>query len=503
LSPTQIVTELGRSADILSSQLTDLPSRHRSMRVVFAHSWQLLNADEQLVLRRMSVFRGRFGHDAARAVLGSAGPESTYALLNTLAALVDASLLRGTAGRFAMHELVRQYAGEQLQADAQEYAAVRASHATYYADWLAECEFALRGAKRRAALDAIGEELDNLRVAWDELVLQGDAIGLERLLNGLSAYYDARGLLPEADARITQAYERLGAQGDTDARLLALLQLRQGFFADRMGQYDRAESLLDTAMVVLQKLDDQASIAFALSTLGRVAEHIGAMARAIELQQQSMVLYQALGDRGGEATALHNLGSAYEGLRQYELAGQYAEHSLALRRSIGDLRGTAFSLNLLGIVREMQRDFALATGHYLESMTLFAAIGETWAILLPLCNLGDVVSSRGDWNAAAGYYHKAMMIARTHWLLPQIMMMLVKIAQLCANTGRWAEAAVLLALPLNHSATDEPFREVARSLLAELSALHPLLELSTLLQQAVLLSLDELIERAMVVTATN
>ncbi|NJM05063.1 tetratricopeptide repeat protein [Candidatus Gracilibacteria bacterium] len=434
-SPAQIVAELGRNADILTSQLADVPSRHRSMRAVFDHSWRLLNADEQLVLRRVSVFRGRFDHDAARAVLGTAGPESAYALLATLSGLVDKSLLRSSAGRFALHELVRQYAAEQLQVDQQELALVCASHATYYADWLVECEYALRGAKRREALDAIGEELDNLRAGWDQLLLQGDARGLERLLHGLSAYYDARGLLQEAEARFTQAHKDLVAQGCDDRRLLALLQLRQGFFADRMGEYQRAETLLDTALSVLQELGDQASVAFALSTRGRVAEHKGAMEQAIALHNDSLILYQALGDRSGEASALHNLGSAYEGLHQYAAAAEYAERSLALRRTIGDLRGTAFSLNLLGIVREMQSDFALATGHYLESMTLFAAIGDTWAILLPLCNLGDVASSKGDWAAAGRYYREAMTIARDHWLLPQIMMMLVKIAQLRTRTG--------------------------------------------------------------------
>jgi hypothetical protein len=90
--------------------MSDLPPRQRSIEAVFACSWQMMSADEQRVLARLSVFRGGFTREAAEQVAG--------ANLNTLLSLADKSMLRREAdgGRFVMHELVRQFAAQQRQA---------------------------------------------------------------------------------------------------------------------------------------------------------------------------------------------------------------------------------------------------------------------------------------------------------------------------------------------------------------------------------------------------
>lgn len=54
--------------DFLTTSLRNVPARHRSMWVVFEHSWRLLTDEEQLVLQRLAVFRGGFQQDAAIAV---------------------------------------------------------------------------------------------------------------------------------------------------------------------------------------------------------------------------------------------------------------------------------------------------------------------------------------------------------------------------------------------------------------------------------------------------
>jgi hypothetical protein len=53
---------------------------------VFNYSWELLSADEQQVMHRLSVFRGGIEREAAERVAG--------ATLLLLSALLDKSLLR-------------------------------------------------------------------------------------------------------------------------------------------------------------------------------------------------------------------------------------------------------------------------------------------------------------------------------------------------------------------------------------------------------------------------
>ena len=69
----------------------------------------LLSAREREVFQGLSVFRGGLSRQAAQAVVGAS--------LGELRALADKSLLRYTsAQRYEVHEIVRQYAAEKLDA---------------------------------------------------------------------------------------------------------------------------------------------------------------------------------------------------------------------------------------------------------------------------------------------------------------------------------------------------------------------------------------------------
>jgi predicted ATPase/DNA-binding XRE family transcriptional regulator len=107
LACAEIAQEIDNNLGFLATSLSDVPTRQRSLHAVFDHSWRLLTEHEQRVLRRLSVFRGGLEYDAAEAVAD--------ATLLLLAALVDKSLLRrNETGRYELHELIRQYAEEQL-----------------------------------------------------------------------------------------------------------------------------------------------------------------------------------------------------------------------------------------------------------------------------------------------------------------------------------------------------------------------------------------------------
>ena len=128
ISCADIAREITHSLDILTTALRNIPEKHRSMRAAFEQSWKLLPADEQMVFSQLSVFRGGFRREAAEAI--------TSASLMTLAALVDKSLLRTNGnGRYDMHDLLRQYGDEQLQASGTANS-VRDTHSQYYLELL-------------------------------------------------------------------------------------------------------------------------------------------------------------------------------------------------------------------------------------------------------------------------------------------------------------------------------------------------------------------------------
>jgi len=103
-----IAHEIERNLSFLAVEQHDMTLRHRSMRVVFDRSWDLLSTEEKSVLQQLSAFRGGFSKKAAERRAGASA--------SLLAALVDKSLVRrSSAGRYGMYELIRRYAGERLQ----------------------------------------------------------------------------------------------------------------------------------------------------------------------------------------------------------------------------------------------------------------------------------------------------------------------------------------------------------------------------------------------------
>ncbi|MBP1468113.1 helix-turn-helix domain-containing protein [Candidatus Chloroploca sp. M-50] len=172
LSPAEIARELARGIDLLAAAAPTVTGRHASMRVVFAHSWQLLTEHERVALERCAVFRGGFTAEQAVAVADAPLP--------MLATLIDKTLLRrGSAGRYELHELARQYAEEQL-ARRKELAATRDRHLAMMIALAEAGDRGLRGHEQFAWYQRLAAEEDNLRAALDWATESGQAaVGLQ------------------------------------------------------------------------------------------------------------------------------------------------------------------------------------------------------------------------------------------------------------------------------------------------------------------------------------
>ncbi len=134
------------------------------MRSAIAWSYDLLAPDEQALFRQLSVFSGGWTLETAREVVTIDGD-----VLDGLTALVDHSLVRRIASdaeepRFEMLETIREFAREQLHA-LRETTAAQRRHAEYFVAF-AEAERPKQDTlERRASMDRLEIEHDNLRAA--------------------------------------------------------------------------------------------------------------------------------------------------------------------------------------------------------------------------------------------------------------------------------------------------------------------------------------------------
>ncbi|MDG6105110.1 hypothetical protein Daura_33500 [Dactylosporangium aurantiacum] len=188
-APGVIADRLAHGLELLETGAPDVEPRHRSIRSVIDASMRLLTEEERRALRRLSVQHG-FDLAAAEAVADAGLP--------LLAGLIDQSLITaGPDGRYAMHELLRQYAAGRLAEDPAEEAETRRRHAVHY-DALLTAEPA-----GVPALDAA-----NLRAAGEWFTATADPDALDAHLRRVWIVYRRAGWFREAQAVIGTALRR-------------------------------------------------------------------------------------------------------------------------------------------------------------------------------------------------------------------------------------------------------------------------------------------------------
>jgi len=408
----EIASRIEEDLDFLAAP-RDAPERQRGMRATFAYSWKLLSAAEQGALRRLSVFRGGFTQAAAREVAGAS--------LELLSALMRKFLVRRTeAGRYVLHELIRQYAAEQLHAMPEEGPRTRDLHAAWYATLLSECRPALQGPDPRATLGTLEPELDNFRSAWGHAVEHGRLEVLQRALDGFCLVHELRGHRAELSAALRRSIVRVRQELDAqapDAReprlLLGRLLARLGRLCLEGETQGEASELLAESQGLLSELDVPEELRFTLDAAGRLALLQGNQAAARWCFRGSLAISKTLEDRRGVAHALSELAAVAMSQGDAGAARQLLEKSLDAFRALADGRNVATGLGRLGHLLAQEGDLEGANRAYHEGLRLLEALDEPHRTAELLGSLARVLCLRDDLEGAQQRCEQQLGIGRS------------------------------------------------------------------------------------------
>lgn len=473
LSAEEIAREIEGGLDFLAASFRDLPARHRSVRAVFDRSWEMLAADERCAFARLSVFRGGFTRAAAEQV--------AEASLPILAALVSKSLIRRTAaGRYEVHELLRQYGADHLAADPAEADAVRDRHCDYYASFVADHEAALRGAEQEAALAAVSREVENVRAAWQWAVDRGRADAIARATHGVWLFAEVTGRYREQVEAFAGALAMLadgqmagGEAGPVHALAYGRVLSHYGSCFIRIGDHEQGARAIERAIAVLRPLGRSRDLALALNFAAMYAHARQDFRREQESLEESIAGFAAAGDRWGMTYSLNDLGRATLALGDRDAAKRLVEQSLAIFTEIGDKRGQAFALRNLGVIAHRLGDDAAARQYLEQSLAIRRAIGYRWGIAEALTQLGVVARADGDAAASWDYFREALRVLIDLQAMGPALEVLTEVADLRVLHGPRDQAIDLLTAIHGHPASGPDSRERAAQALRALGAGPP------------------------------
>ncbi len=435
LTSAQAAAMLRHNYTALSTNLPDLLPRHRSMRAVIAYSWQLLSVTEAQALARCSVFRGGFTDVAAHAVTGA-----TPAILTNL---TDHSLLQQTVnGRYEMHEVVRQYAAEQLQIYPAEVRQVYHLHSSYYTEFLALLEQSQN--RDHAAQLTIRVELENIRAAWNWAVEHAQIAELARAVKSLSRFYYLVGFLSEAVNMLTAAIScvrRLLADQEepttNSQQLLARLLEEEAFFEAMLGRPGVAEQYIQESIQLAQQLDDPALEALGYLRLGDIAWSGANYHAHCNAYMRSLTLAQASGQRSLEAHCLSNLGMSHDQLGKYPEAIAYYEDALAIARELGNRQQESIVYNNLGVSSGMLGNFGQSLHYYQQTLQLSRELGDQEGLGFAHLNQGSIWCVLGEEGRAHAALSQALTLFRAMKLTRLEAKTLNAFAHLYKNLGNF------------------------------------------------------------------
>jgi predicted ATPase/DNA-binding NarL/FixJ family response regulator/transcriptional regulator with XRE-family HTH domain len=408
LTLAEIAAELDHALIFLIRGERDSPARHRSMRAVLDHSWQLLDRSEQRALARLSVFRGSCDRDAASNITG--------ATLLTIAGLIDKSLVRreevGDSTRYSLHELVRHYAAEQLALDPDDRAEANARHSAYYAALLQNTISKHTGGSSPAAWANLAGNIENGRAAWMHGVTTGDTARILGMARGLMIFYDVQGWVLDGVALFEQAASALRAMDAGSDAALGVMLSYQGYFLIRAGQPLVAAPLLEEAALLLDGAGERAEYAHVLLHLGTVEYYGARFAPAQARYDQAAQLTMDCGDDFTRLWAAYFQGTIALAIGALPTAERHFGACIHTWRGQGYSRGMASALTMLAETARLAGDPAAAERYLQESLQIASAIRDQLATAMCLRELGALALAHGDLEAAQYLLGESCTIVR-------------------------------------------------------------------------------------------
>ena len=420
LDPAALFGRLDRA--LSTSWARDLPERQRTMRAALDWSHDLLAEGEQILFRRLSVFAGGFGLEAAEAV-GAVEDLEVEDTLDLLGRLVEQSLVVADASpgemRYRMLEPVRQYALEKLE-ESGEAEEVRRRHAGYYLTLGEQAGRKLKGPEQPTCLGRLETELGNLRAAMGWAIEYGEIETLACTAWFMWKFWWLRGHQDEGRRWMEAALARNPnlLPAPVRARLLYVTAtLGRG-----LGDSESTRPLIEESLGLFRRLEDEPGIADALCTAGLIALGQDQYDEGLAFLEEAVTLNLKVGRKRAAGAMLGYAATVPLAQGDLAQARRLAERALSLSRASKGARDVVYvALHPMAAVARTEGDHERAERLLEESLMLSVEIGDESNVAYCLEGLAGIAAFEDNleraaqlWGAAEALLEATEVIAYPH-----------------------------------------------------------------------------------------
>jgi predicted ATPase/DNA-binding SARP family transcriptional activator len=400
MSVEQIAARLDDRFRLLTGGSRTALPRHRTLRAVVDWSWDLLGPAERDLAERIAVFPAGVTAASAAAAAGGAPVEET------LAALVDRSLLQFLGGRHAryrMLETIREYGIDRLS-ERGVLGEARERHAEYFRALAVEAEPELRAAQQMEWIALVDAERENFYAALTHFADVGDANRAVQLAGALAWFLTMRG---EHDVAMSWLGIALAVPGATDT--IQRLTAAGAFALNQMVVQD-----MEKGQQSLLEVDAELAPLLGPDTPPELAM-LGVMSALFtnnaEVAEQRIAWGLASGDEW-TAAAMQVIRAVFaENNGDLDTVRGALAKALDTAQRLGERFLLASSLEVLGRLRQLDGDLRGAIAALTESSEITEEFGNVsdavraWCTIgLLYLRLGEVADARRWIEGAAAHF---------------------------------------------------------------------------------------------------
>ncbi|WP_093709077.1 BTAD domain-containing putative transcriptional regulator [Streptomyces sp. 2131.1] len=456
LTPQQIADRLDDRFRLLTSGSRTVLPRQQTLRAVVDWSWELLDDDERVTLRRLSVFAGGCTLEAAEAVCadGTGGAGDAARLLGSLVdkSLVVAAPAEDGQMRYRLLETVGEYAAERLE-ESGERDAVERRHLVFFRELARTTDPLLRGTGQLAAVGLLQREYENLRTALRHAVAARDEQEALCMVLSLSWYWQIRNLRGDA-LHWADAAAALGPDPFAmPVEPAPSLHERCTDAPPPMRQELLEEARRQVTLIQLVSMDHAMDEWTNEESMARLRA-IVATYRAGQPQtcrSPASLWFYAVMLTGGVADLRHLLDETVRGSREFGYEWELAA-ALQMRANV--------LANRPDWAGEAHRDAD-------ESLAIFTRLGDEWGMAEALSSRGEANEKQGSYARAAEDYQAAIRSAERLGALAQVSVLRIRHASVLTELGRGEEGeAIMREVLADERQTGHEARPAARLFLA-------------------------------------
>lgn len=405
--PSVTIQELSR----ISNRVAIFRFGEVAVAASFDQSWKHLQRRNPDAAALLPVLSLNPGLDIANITVAALVGKSVDEVIPLLRALRQASLLQHVgAGRWRMHDLIRQYASMQAERITLEADRLTASR-RLLEFFRANAKIADSYLKQTLDLATLVEVADpstngidclDASLAWFDSE-RANLVEVARFATGSKMYELAFDLTTFSfcymswrrhldDWSTLSELQLESAQRIGDEQLISQALLDRGQMLNAVGNLEDSLESFGSALLGFRAVSDVTREAVCLNSMGTSLRRLGRFRDAIDCHKESAQIFEAACDNARLAQAKSNLGSALRDNGKLEDSIRAYRDSMRYFRTVEAPRSKSIVLNNLALALALNGDTDEAIEVHREDIMICRGIGDRHGELMSLRNLADLLA---------------------------------------------------------------------------------------------------------------